>query len=476
MRSVLNGSLLYRIFDKICSVFESQFENSFLVRSFISPVSSEHVSKGSIFYKLWCAVHKLMCFIYEKLHLDKLLDGSMFTKTQFWCAMTCALASVLPTYAMIVVCIMATLSVALEFAADRQRKIEYTPITKYILMYLLVYLFSVVSSISRRGEFFSGVVFLLFTFFAIVLYNAVTTRELLLKIVKLMILGGVIVSLYGIFQYITGTVGNNEWIDEEMFDGIRLRVYSTLLNPNVLAEYLLLIIPVTVAVFFYEDNPFKKGLYFIACGLMGVCMIFTFSRGGWLGLVMAAALFLVMLDKRFIFLGIIGLIALYFVLPDTIISRFTSIGNMQDSSTAYRVYIWLGTLSMLKDYWFCGTGFGASAFGKVYPAYALHAVGAPHSHNLFLQITSEAGIAALVLFVIICIVFFRIMCRGIKYTEDKKLKLLMIGFASAVFGFMVQSMTDYTFYNYRVLLCFWVTIALGLAAVNIASKKETRDD
>ena len=28
-------------------------------------------------------------------------------------------------------------------------------------------------------------------------------------------------------------------------------------------------------------------------------------------------------------------------------------------------------------------------------------------------------------------------------------------------GFMVQAMTDYSFYNYRVMFLFWVFIALG---------------
>lgn len=28
-------------------------------------------------------------------------------------------------------------------------------------------------------------------------------------------------------------------------------------------------------------------------------------------------------------------------------------------------------------------------------------------------------------------------------------------------GFMVQAMTDYSFYNYRVMLIFWVYLAVG---------------
>ena len=29
-------------------------------------------------------------------------------------------------------------------------------------------------------------------------------------------------------------------------------------------------------------------------------------------------------------------------------------------------------------------------------------------------------------------------------------------------GFLVQAMTDYSFYNYRVMLIFWVYLALGM--------------
>ena len=61
--------------------------------------------------------------------------------------------------------------------------------------------------------------------------------------------------------------------------------------------------------------------------------------------------------------------ALYFVMPDTVIQRFTSIGDLGDSSTPYRVSIWMGSLAMLKDYWLCGIGPGTEAFNMVYPIY-----------------------------------------------------------------------------------------------------------
>ena len=36
---------------------------------------------------------------------------------------------------------------------------------------------------------------------------------------------------------------------------------------------------------------------------------------------------------------------------------------------------------------------------------------------------------------------------------------------------MVQSMTDYTFYNYRVTLLFWAVLGLGAAFAGLAGKE-----
>ena len=154
----------------------------------------------------------------------------------------------------------------------------------------------------------------------------------------------------------------------------------------------------------------------------------------------------------------------YFVLPDTVIQRFTSIGNLADNSTSYRVSIWMGTLLMLKDYWLSGVGPGVEAFGMVYPSYGYDEIIAPHSHNLLLQILSDAGICALVLFLLLLFWYLRTLCAGFSRTKDATGRLLQIAFLSGTGGFMVQGMTDFSFYNYRVMFLFWACLGLGMAA------------
>lgn len=141
-----------------------------------------------------------------------------------------------------------------------------------------------------------------------------------------------------------------------------------------------------------------------------------------------------------------------FIIPQTIVDRIMSVGNMEDSSTSYRVYIWMGTLGMMKHYWLGGIGMGEAAFSQVYPFFSYNAIIAPHSHNLFLQLLVEAGISGLGVFLVMQIVFVKKMSDVYRMDDKKSMdSMLALALGSGVIGFLAQSMFDYTFYNYRVI-------------------------
>ena len=223
-----------------------------------------------------------------------------------------------------------------------------------------------------------------------------------------------------------------------------------------------------------EGDQTGRAFYLACCALMCLCMILTFSRGAWLGLLFAGAVFFILLSPRLMLLIPPALALMWFTLPKTVIDRFASIGNLADASTAYRVHIWMGTLDMLKDYWLCGIGPGAEAFNMVYPAYSYNGIDAPHSHNLFLQITCDAGAAALAVFLILLFVYFRMMCVSLSREKDWTSRLNQVAFTGGAAGFLVQAMTDYSFYNYRVLFLFWVFLALGALCARRSELPERR--
>ena len=52
--------------------------------------------------------------------------------------------------------------------------------------------------------------------------------------------------------------------------------------------------------------------------------------------------------------------------------------------------------------------------------------------------------------------------------------LLYTSFGSGVCGFLVQAMTDYSFYNYRVMFLFWAYLAVGALCARRSQLPEGR--
>ena len=75
-------------------------------------------------------------------------------------------------------------------------------------------------------------------------------------------------------------------------------------------------------------------------GLLGLCMIFTYSRGNWLGLIAAAVIFVSFYDRKFIWLGIMLVLLSPLFMPQSIVNRFLSIGDVSDTSTSYRCLLY----------------------------------------------------------------------------------------------------------------------------------------
>jgi len=135
---------------------------------------------------------------------------------------------------------------------------------------------------------------------------------------------------------------------------------------------------------------------------------------------------------------------------------------MTDTSTSYRVYIWLGTVAMLKDFWFCGVGPGQAAFNTLYPAYSFGSISAPHAHNLLLQTMTDTGVCGVVLLVVLVFSAFRTLCTAVAHETDKEHRMFQTAGIAAIAGFLLQSFFDYTFYNYRVMLLFWGFLGIYL--------------
>ena len=381
-------------------------------------------------------------------------------------------APVAPTMADVGLALLSIFSLALYSVTHKGFKFKFDGIGFFIIVFLGVYAVAAVTSFAMMNSFSIWAIYFVFISIYFVIINTVNTKKLLMNLLTVFVLSGFLVCLYGVAQYVFGWDTAQAWMDEEMFSDIKMRIYSTLGNPNVLGEYILLVLPASVGLMWVNKRFEAKVVYAAVSALMFGALILTFSRGCWIGIMAAAAIFITFAAGKLWGLGLIALPIIPMILPQSIINRFSSIGNMEDSSTSYRVYIWMGTLAMIKDFWLSGIGMGQKAFTQVYPFYSYNGIVAPHSHNLFLQILVESGIVGIAVFLIIAVLFLRRVMTGYQAGgKGDSLSTIMTALSAGVCGFLLQGMFDNCFYNYRVMLVFWCVLAMGRACVYVAEQK-----
>jgi putative inorganic carbon (HCO3(-)) transporter len=384
-------------------------------------------------------------------------------------------AALLPTTALYFIIGLTILSFLCKWVLGKLPKYNATPIDALLVMFFLVLCYSTLTSYFAKNSFNVWIIYSLFLAFYFILTRTINSRYRLYLLIALLLISGALTSLYGIYQYWGGAATTSAWVDTTMFEDIGSRVGSTFNNPNILGEYLIMMIPLALGVLWYRKKLPYKVIYVGILGVMGICMLLTFSRGAWLGLIVALVGFFIVRDKRLFLLFLVALLIMPFALPDSVMHRFTSIGNLSDTSSSYRMSILIGSLRMAGDYWLSGIGLGAQSFEAIYPKYSLAAAYAHHSHNIYLQIILEMGAAGALVFMLIVLVFVRSTLAHQGKTKDRFLSSVMIASCTGVGGYLVQGLVENIWYNYRVLHIFWVVVAVGLCAIRLA-RDEVKTD
>ncbi len=397
-------------------------------------------------------------------------------KVELGVSLIVLLVSFLPTMAVVGLIILTLISFFLHLIFDNKLKLKTHFLNIFILLFTSLLIYNSLTSFARNNSLQVVMVYLVFIIFYFLFINTIKDEKQLYKIVSTFLFAGFIVSLYGIYQYITGNINTDSWIDEEMFKDIKVRVYSTFANPNVLGEYLLLLIPLSIGFLWAAKGWLRKAIFMVFSLTMLLCLMLTFSRGCWLGLLFALMIFAFCADRRLLLLAFIGLFILSALLPAPILNRFTSIGDLKDTSSSYRLSIWLGTINMLRDYWVSGIGIGSEAFNRIYPFYAYSGTQAQHSHNLYLQILSEMGYLGLISFLLIIFLFYKQMLTAYFKTNNKFISIFLISICASISGYLLQGMFDNVWYNYRVFLIFWILISFGIAANNLTLAEEANQE
>lgn len=354
-----------------------------------------------------------------------------------------------------------------------KRCFDFSIVDIFVILLAVLFLLSGVFSL-RLDAFWEGLarVFLMMLYLPLVdFWGQKEWRER--GAFVLQISGGVAAFL-GTFQYILGEA-ELKWVDIERFSNIGGRVTGGFGNPNVFSVYLLLVIPIPLVVLFREsDSVLSRFLALISLFAEMICLILTWSRGAWLGVMLEVLLFFLLFSRRTrkaLPVGIVPTVVASFFLPQSIVDRFQSIGDLSESSIRYRLFVWKGTWRMLCDHPF-GIGLGDERFKSYYLSYAVKGTETViHTHQLFLQIFCELGVFGLILFLIfLCFFFFE--CIRQNRVEESGRRLQILGGGLAIVGALTAGMFDHVWYHHGVFCLFWIMAAMTASAFERGKSKK----
>ncbi|MBP6964325.1 MAG: O-antigen ligase family protein [Armatimonadetes bacterium] len=271
---------------------------------------------------------------------------------------------------------------------------------------------------------------------------------------------------------IVGTIGIKERLLTTMPDW---RVFSTFFNPDFLAGFVVLVLPVALAWYLSETSLGISLVAGLAVVLSLANLLLSGSRFGAaaaaVGLLVSLALALVSKAIRRPQLARLGVILIPCVLTvilvgGTLTNRMASV-KAESHSGGFRVHTWRGTVRMVRAHPFTGTGLGT--FEDAYPKYA--EVGWTRlAHNSYLQLAAEGGVAMpLVLLVLIGTVVVP-AAIGVRGRQDDapsdwmpNRSLVISGLLGGTAASMARNMVDSDWYVAAIGTAFWLVLGASVA-------------
>lgn len=250
-----------------------------------------------------------------------------------------------------------------------------------------------------------------------------------------------------------------------------------LYEPNYFAANLVLVIPLALAIASLQPRPGRRALWTGGALLLVAALFLTSSRGGFLGLLVAAFVFVYRRRGAGAAIGLIAVLVLA-VLPTplgeravaTLFEHAEAPTGLQASNEAHLALFW-GALRMIADAPLTGVGpYNFKALSAEYSGLAQNAI----AHNTYLELAAELGLPVLAIFVLLVAAVFRGLRRAVDVRglggQAVELAAWAEGLRSGLVGFLVAA----TFISAQYEKWLWLVVFVSIAVERLAILHERR--
>ncbi len=188
------------------------------------------------------------------------------------------------------------------------------------------------------------------------------------------------------------------------------------------------------AIFLLALSSFEKRwrpriLYLSLAGFSVVCLMYSLSRGGYLALLVGCLFLGLVKQRKLLILLAVFLATWTSLVPPAVQQRvlmtYDKNSHELDHSAATRVNLWEEAMQIYDTNPLLGAGFDTYAYSSHYNGYK-------DTHNLFVKVLVETGVAGLCLFLWLLAKTFRTGYRLFRLARDPFLSSLGLGLAAWV--------------------------------------------
>ncbi|MCY0895710.1 MAG: O-antigen ligase family protein [Alicyclobacillaceae bacterium] len=332
----------------------------------------------------------------------------------------------------------------------------------YIVFCLALLIIGTPSSNVDYGAFFIDVKYI---FVGLLLPYLVEPEEVL----SYLYVGAVVsllLGLDGVFQYITKVPIPAGWTD--VGEHVRTRVFSVFGSPAEFGAHMEMAVPLFLGLFVYDQDSRRRWLYALGAIAGLATLLFTYDRGSWLGLSLAALCVAVFYDRR-IFVGLLlALLVAWFVpsIHHRIVDLFSPVYWMK-SSAGGRIMRWETAFNRMSRNPLFGVGLGKYGGGL---ASVYHF--SIYSDNYYAKILGESGLVGLVLFVGMHLAIVREMVQTVVRRATGATRYLALGGLIGTLSMLIHSFVENLFEYSATAVFYFLMIGLLLLWGRVLDKSK----
>ncbi|WAH35447.1 O-antigen ligase family protein [Alicyclobacillus dauci] len=271
-------------------------------------------------------------------------------------------------------------------------------------------------------------------------------------------LGGVaiLIGVHGVIQYALKPQIPSGWVD--VTENVRTRVFSVLKSPNELGAFMEVMVPVIFGLFMFERNRLRKWVY----GIGGLCclltLLFTYTRGAWMGLGLAVLVVAVIFERRLLIVIAVVAVIGFFLPPihHRIMDLFSPV-YMIKSTQGGRIVRWMTAFDQMSSNPLFGVGVGR--YGGAIASQAGYSI---YSDNYYAKILGESGLLGLVLFISMHVSILREMIRTVVKRASGRQRFLALGGLTGIMAMLIHNFVENVFEYSPSMVIYIMTVSLFL--------------